>query len=350
VTIFCSAVGTVGRWARGLAAWAAIALVGCGGTGGLTQGSGRPEAGTEAGASKTVAPPRSDGGRPPSGGIQHVFIIAMENQSAKDIYGSSKAPYINGVLLAQYASASNFADDLPSLPSEPHYIRLEAGTNMFADHTFTGDSSPSASNSTASTDHLATQIRNAGGGLDWTAYVEGTDLTAQPCPISNADVYVPRHDPFLFFQDVSGSPPDKTNATCAAHHRSIDALAGDLGSGSVASYVFVVPDLCHDMHGASSCPAGDPVNLGDTWLSSFLPPLIDFVNASGGVIFVVWDEGSKLPFLAIGPDVKRGYSSPAAIDHASVLKTVEEILGLPVLPAAQPSSDLGDLFAAGAVP
>jgi hypothetical protein len=312
------------------ALWVATVLVGCGGAGGVTHGSGRAEAGTDAIAIRTSP---------------HVFVVAMENQSAADIYGSSNAPYINGSLLPRYASASNFADELPGLPSEPHYIWLEAGTNAFADHTFSTDGVPSASNSTASTDHLATQLRNAGGGLDWMAYVEGTDLTAQPCPISNADLYVPRHDPFLFFQDVSGAPPSKSNGTCAAHHRSLDALAGDLGSGAVPSYVFITADLCHDMHGASSCPAGNAVSAGDSWLSGFLPPVIDYVNATGGVIFIVWDEGSPtLPFLAIGPGVKAGYSSPAALNHASVLKTVEELLGLPVLPAAQSATDLADLF------
>ena len=323
-------------WARRLAIWGALGLLGCGG-GGKGAGTATPQA------------TANDGGRTATGAA-HIFIVAMENQSASDIYGSSDAPYINGTLLPQAASASNFADELPGLPSEPHYIWLEAGTNAFADHTFQTDGSPSASNSTASVDHLVTQIRNAGGGLDWMAYVQGPDLTAQPCPISTAGVYVPRHDPFLFFQDVSGAPPSKTDGTCAAHHRSLDALAADLGAGAVASYVFVTPDLCHDMHGSSSCPAENPVSAGDAWLSGFLPPLIDYVNASGGVIFVVWDEGSNLPFIAVGPGVKSGYSSPVALNHASVLKTVEELLGLPVLPAAQPAADLGDLFDSVKVP
>jgi len=325
-------VGRAGRWTRGLGLAAAIALGGCGGNGGTARDGDRAEAGAGRGMDGPAAAP------------PHVFIVAMENQSVGDIYGSSDAPYINGVLLPRYASASNFGDELPDLPSEPHYIWLEAGTNAFADHTFQSDSAPSASNSTTSTAHLVTQIQNAGGGLDWTAYVEGTDLTAQPCPIAGADVYVPRHDPFLFFQDVSGAPPSKTNDGCAAHHRTIDALAADLAAGAIASYVFVTPDLCHDMHGSSSCPAGSPVKAGDTWLSGCLPPLIDYVNAQGGVIFVVWDEGSGLPFVAVGPGVKPGYSSPVAYTHASVLKTVEELLGLPILSTVQSANDLADLF------
>lgn len=344
--MFIPALRSTRRWVRGMALGAAIALAGCGGT-----------AGQRPGPPVTQGIAQSDGGRPeaaPAGGPGQVFIVAMENQSTPDVVGSANAPYINGTLLPRYASASNFVDELPTLPSEPHYIWLEAGTNAFADHTFQTDDGPSASNSTASTEHLVTQIAAAGGGRDWMAYVEGPDLGAQPCPISSSGVYVARHDPFLFFQDVSGAPPSKTSAFCAAHHRSIDALAVDLASGTLPSYVFITPDLCHDMHGSSSCPAGNSVSAGDAWLSGFLPPLIDYVNVRGGIIFIVWDEGAKapytMPFIAVGPGVKPGYSSPVALSHASVLRSVEEILGLPILATAQPAPDLGDLFLSGAVP
>jgi hypothetical protein len=273
----------------------------------------------------------------------------MENESAGAIYGSSHAPYINGVLVPTYASGSNFIDELPSLPSEPHYIQMEAGTNAFADMTFMTDNSPSASNSTSSTAHLATQIGTAGGELDWMVYVESVDLSAYPCPIANAGTYVPRHDPFLFFQDVAGAPPAKTNGNCAAHHRLMSALNDDLAAGTVPSYVFIVPDLCHDMHGTAACPSTDNVKMGDTWLSSAMPPLIDFVNAAGGVIFIIWDEESHVPFFAVGPTVKAGYSSPARLTHRSLTKTVEEMLGLPILPTVTDASDFGDLFVSGAV-
>jgi hypothetical protein len=33
-----------------------------------------------------------------------IFVIAMENERAGAIYGSSHAPYVNGVLMPNYAS------------------------------------------------------------------------------------------------------------------------------------------------------------------------------------------------------------------------------------------------------
>jgi hypothetical protein len=318
-------------------------------------GAGAGDAGRTVDARDGGAPREAGiGGAPadaaPATARPHVFVVAMENHDAASIYGSARAPYINGSLLPAGASAANFVDELPSAPSEPHYIWMEAGTNAFADHTFTTDAAPSASNSTSSTAHLVAQIAAAGGGLDWMSYQEGSDAG---CPLDPTGTYLPRHDPFLFFQDVSGDPPSTSNAFCAAHHRPLDRLDADLAAGDVASYVFVTPDLCHNMHGSPDCPSGDLVRMGDDWLSGALPPLIDYVNAHGGAIFLVWDEGSSgtnLPFIALGPQVRPGYRSTVTFDHGSMLKTIERMLGLPPLATVANDSDLGDLFVGGAVP
>jgi hypothetical protein len=276
----------------------------------------------------------------------------MENHSSSSIYGSDRAPYINGTLIAGYAHAADFEDELPSLPSEPHYIWMEAGTNAFADHTFTVDAPPSATNSTASDTHLARQLQDASDGRDWMSYQEGLSDATGACPIHASMRYVPRHDPFVFFRDVSGAGGDAPAADdpyCVAHHRSLDALAGDLSSRAVKSYNFISPDLCHDMHGNSGCP-GDTIRMGDDWLQAQMPALIAFVNENGGVILITWDEEGQLPFLAVGPTVKKGYTGQVRYDHGSILRSVEEMLGLPVLPAVASTPDLADLFAGGALP
>jgi hypothetical protein len=158
-----------------LAGWVA----GCGGESG---GGGSERARRDA----SIADARRDATSPPStsSAIAHVFVVAMENENLGKIYdNATDAPYINGTLIGRGARATSFIDELPvGSPSEPHYIWLEAGTNVFADRTFTTDSAPSASNSTASTAHLAAQIAVA--GLSWTAYQEGINATTGSCPNS----------------------------------------------------------------------------------------------------------------------------------------------------------------------
>jgi hypothetical protein len=320
----------------------------CGGSARVAPPNARPPGGSTGDASAGGGGAGVDGATA-SGGAAPIFVVAMENESAADIYGSASAPYINGVLLPSGASASNFVDVAPALASEPHYLLMEAGTNAFADHTFTTDDPPSAGNSTASADHLAAQIDSAGRGLDWVTYQEAIE-PADACPVAGTGLYTPSHNPFVFFQDVAGAPPSQANAYCAAHHKPLDALDGDLAAGAIASYVFITPDLCHDMHGAPACAGGDLVRAGDDWLETVMPALVSYAGAHGGVVFVVWDQGGAtdtLPFIALGPRVKAGYQSSVGFDHGSIVKTVELLLQLPVLPAAAASADLGDLFLPG---
>ena len=206
-------------------------------------------------------------------------------------------------MLPTGARATSFIDELPvGSPSEPHYVWMEAGTNVFADRTFTTDSAPSASNSTASTAHLATQIVAA--GLSWTAYQEGIDATTGSCPIAGSGFYAPKHDPFVFFRDVAGSPPAKTTRLARRTSRTCRPWLAISRPARSPNYVFITPNLCHDMHGASGCPDSNWIRAGDTWLGENLPPILSFAEAHAGVVFVLWDEGDAtghLPFVALGP-------------------------------------------------
>ncbi len=287
--------------------------------------------------------------------IQHVIVIPMENHDASQIIGNTaNAPYINNTLLPSYAHATNFNDELAlSVPSEPHYVWMEAGTNVFSDHTFSTDSDPSSSNSTTGTAHLVTQIKNATGSVTWMTYQEGQNTTTGNCPIVSSGFYAAKHDPFVFFKDVSGNPPSKTNAYCVAHSKPYSSFAADLAANNIADYVFITPNLCNDMHGASGCPNSNTIQAGDAWLQSELPRIITWANTHSAVIFLTWDEGSstsKIPFLAIGPGVKANYAGGVSYTHSSIIKSVEEILGLPILSKVSTASDLSDLFNAGFFP
>jgi hypothetical protein len=286
--------------------------------------------------------------------IKYVFVIAMENHDASQIYGNTTdAPYINNTLMPSYARATNFNDELPSLASEPHYLWMEAGTNAFSDHTFTTDNDPSGSNSTSSTAHVVTQIKNATNGVTWMSYQEGINSTTGACPIVTSGFYHAKHNPFVFFQDVAGNPPSKTNAYCDAHHKDYSALAADLTNVAVASYNFITPNQCHDMHGQSGCPNSNTIRAGDDWLKANLPPIISFANAHAGAIFITWDEGSattKMPFLAIGPHVKVGYAGGVSYTHSSLVRSIDRILALPVLSSVSSANGFSDLFQAGFFP
>ena len=204
---------------------------------------------------------------------------------------------------------------------------MEAGTNVFPDHTFQSDDRPSALNSTASKDHLVTQIENS-GTVTWMTYQEDISAKTGLCPTVSSFPYAAKHNPFVFFHDVSGNPPSKDSEYCTKHTKPYATFAADLAANKMAHYVFITPNLCHDMHGDPNCPEVHRVTAGDTWLSLELPRIIDWVNKHSGVIFIVWDEGrstTKMPFLAIGPGVKVNHASRVEYNHGSLVRSIEEI-------------------------
>jgi len=282
-------------------------------------------------------------------GDRTVFVLVFENESSSAIYNSGSAPYINMTIKPEAAYATMFMDELSSIePSEPHYIWMEAGTNQFADKTFTlSDADASANNSTNSTAHLVTQLKTA--GLEWMSYQEGLPAA---CPVSSSGFYAAKHDPFVFFTDVSGAPPSTSNTYCAAHHKAYSSFAADLAAGTMPAYVFITPNLCNDMHGAPGCPSGSDITRGDTWLSNELPRLVTYAMTHDSIIYIIWDEGSTtqtIPFFAIGPHVKTGMTT-TAYSHSALLKSIEEQLGVPVLPTVSTSPDFIAMFDPGQFP
>ncbi len=297
---------------------------------------------------------QNDSGPPPPSKV--VFVIPMENKAQTQIYGdTTDAPYINNTLMVAYPHTTMFGDELPALDSEPHYIWMEAGTNQFGDHTFTTDNDSASSNSTNSTAHLSTTLDAA--KVTWTSYQEG--ITAGTCPITSIakTFYAAKHNPFVFFQDVSGKTPSASSTYCIQHHKPYTQLTADLQNDAVAQYNFVTPDLCDDMHGDAACSHAntDAANIqaGDAWLKANLQPMIDYALAHDGYVFITWDEGDStnlIPFIAIGKHAIPKKAGAVSYTHGSLNKSIAEILGVTPLSAVSSTSDFADLFDQGTFP
>jgi len=272
--------------------------------------------------------------------IKTIFVIVMENEDWSSVKGSSSAPYINRVLLPRFAHAENYRNGNlhPSLGS---YITLEAGNKLG----ITFDAPPAQVHLNVPC-HLASYI--AATGLTWKAYEEGT--RADSCPIADAYPYAVRHDPFVYFEDVSGGPPDAQAPVCRQHVRPYSELSRDLQAGRVASYNFITPDLCNSGHDRCA-PLNDPVAQSDAWLARELPGIMaSRAFQAGGAIFITWDEAESgdhpIGLIVVSPLAKPGYAGTQPYSHASTLRTIEEVLGLtPLLRDAASATSLSDLFA-----
>lgn len=265
----------------------------------------------------------------------------MENHNWTGIQYSASAPYINNTLLPMASHATQYYNPSGIHPSEPNYLWLEAGTNFG----ISNDGDP-GSNHLGTASHLVTLLN--GAGISWKSYQE--DISGTACPLTSEGLYAPKHNPMVFFDDVTNTN-DALSAYCIAHVRPYSELADDLTNGTVARYNFITPDLCHDMHD-SCAPLQNPIKQGDAWLSTEVPKILESqAYEQNGVVFITWDEGvggdGPIGLIVLSPYAKGGgYANAIHYTHSSTLRTLEEIFGVtPLLGDAVNATDLSDLFA-----
>jgi len=151
------------------------------------------------------------------------------------------------------------------------------------------------------------------------------------CYQGNTTLYAPRHNPAVYYTNIA--------AQCATQDVPLGATP-DISS----AFTDITPNLCDDMHDCS-------VSSGDTWLSGFLPQLMATPQYKAGktVIFITWDEndtqapGNQIPTFVISPWT-HGVTSSEPFTSYSILRTTEELLGLPLLANAQQANTMSSAF------
>ena len=278
--------------------------------------------------------------------IQTVFVIVLENQNWSSIKGSSSAPYLNNVLLPMASWCEQYYNPPGLHPSEPNYLWLEAGTNFG----IVNNNDPTI-NHLATTNHLVTQLRNA--GISWKSYQE--DISGAYVPLTATNLYAPKHNPMVFFDDVTGTN-NLYDPYGLAHIRPYAELGLDLTNRTVPRYCFITPNLCHDGHDACP-PLYNGILQSDTWLAAEIPKLTNSAAyQNNGVIFIVWDEGlssdGPIGMIALSPLARGGgYFNNRHYTHSSLLRTMQDIFGVqPYLGGAANAPDLFDLFTPFSVP
>jgi len=270
--------------------------------------------------------------------FDHIVLVMFENHAYSQLNGSSSAPYFNSLA----GQGAKFTQSYGvTHPSEPNYLWLEAGDNFG----IANDAGPSQ-NHQSSQAHLVTLLSQA--SISWKSYQE--DIIGDVCPLTDIGLYAPKHNPMVFFDDVTDTN-DPLSAPCIAHVRPYTELATDLQQDTMPRYAFITPNLCHDMHGAGPCILEDQVALGDTWLATEVPKILAApAYRNNGALLITWDEGTggdgPIGMIVLSPLAKGGgYANTVRYTHSSTLRTLQEIFGVtPLLGDAAQATDLGDLF------
>ncbi|MBV8997486.1 MAG: hypothetical protein JO304_00405 [Solirubrobacterales bacterium] len=233
--------------------------------------------------------------------IQHVVWILMENQDYAAIVGSGSAPYINS-LANTYGLATDYS--AISHPSLPNYIALTSGS----DQGITDDSGPSSH---------PLNVPNIFSQLPGGASRSLQENMPSPCAQSDAGEYAVRHNPEAYYINLGSD--------CGNY----DVPFGPAPDLS-ARFTFVTPNVIDDMHDGT-------IADGDNFLKSYVPALMATPQYQAGntAIFIVWDEnsgssGNQVPCIVVSP-YTHGVKDGTPYSHYSLLRTTEELLGLPLL-------------------
>jgi acid phosphatase len=260
-------------------------------------------------------------------------MVVEENHAYEQVIGNSAMPYLNG-LAQQGALATQYYADIH--PSIGNYFALTTGVVQTNDNNFPGP---------VSADNLVRQINVS--GKTWKVYAE--DLPSAGYLGTTIGNYEKHHNPFAYFSDVVNDPNQ------AAKIVPVTQLASDVGSGSLADFVFILPNAMNDGHSCdvgTVCNDNDLLARTDQWLKATIGPLLGTSRfQSAGLLLITFDEsnladirngGGRVPLIAFGPKAKAGSQSATLYKHENTLKTVCVVLGLGGCPGSAASISAED--------
>ncbi len=266
--------------------------------------------------------------------IRHVVVVMEENHSYSSTAGSM--PYLDSVAKG-CGLATNYHSTTHN--SLPNYLAMTAGIPLAQLQPFTGDCTPSSCTTSARSIFAQTVAKS---------YEE---TMPSNCDWSGSGIYVPKHNPQVYF--TSGNASCGTRDVPFGPLTKWSNLTWDFrGEASAPSFAFVTPNLCNDGHDCG-------LSTSDAWLRTVLP-LIEATpvyQTGDTAIFVVWDEGEPasagencaanpgdqschVELVVIAPSVKPGTKIATSLNHYSVLRAAEQLLGLPYLGQAASAPSL----------
>ena len=254
--------------------------------------------------------------------FRHVIVIMDENHSYGDIIGNKSAPYEN-----QLAKTCGLATNYHAVMHLSYYDYSAATSGQ----AYPPGDAPS----------IFQQMTNH--GMTWGSYEQSMP---KQCLHTDAYPYESGHNPPPRYHNIA--------AACLKYDVTMGSpTSGPLNTALVQqklpNFVWLTPDKCHDMH--DNC-YGTQVLTGDRWIQAWVTRIVHShaYQAGGTAIFITWDEGWEpdlnshnhescigrnndeschVATLVISPYTPHGIRSAGFFNHYSLLKTSEQLLGMP---------------------
>jgi hypothetical protein len=239
-----------------------------------------------------------------------IVVIVMENHSYGEIMASPSARYFRrfargGTLFTRFVAQHH--------PSLPNYLEMTSGTSS-------GCRSDVCVQRTYRTENVFHQLSQA--GIPWRAWQESMRVR---CQSAATRLYAAKHNPPLFYRNLFPRLCHRYDVPMP--RRFPDTLPG---------FMFLTPNICHDMHDCS-------IAMANWWLRRHVQPLLD----RGAVVVITFDEGTDwsgggghIYTAAAGPGVASGARDGHRYTHRGLLAGVERAFGLRLLHGAKTARPL----------
>jgi len=163
-------------------------------------------------------------------------------------------------------------------------------------------------------------------GKTFTGYAEG--LPAVGSKTCSSGYYVRKHAPWTdFSKDLSKD--DQPFSNFPTTYSKLPTVA------------WVIPNLEDDMHNGT-------IQQGDSWLQNHLLAYATWARNNNSLLIVTFDEDqgtttNHIATIFVGPMVKPGKYSEK-INHFNVLRTIEDMYGLPHLGKSAGATPITDVW------
>jgi len=292
-----------------LALTAVLLLVACGDTG--SDSSEGPDTSRRAPLTPSSVVP-----------VSKLLVVVVENHSLAEMRRGM--PYTLRVA-RKYGYATRF--HAITHPSLPNYLAIAGGSTFGV----RDDASP-ANHPVHGSSVFGQAVTR---GKTARVYAEGMP---RRCALeSGGRRYAVKHNPWAYFVGE--------RRACHRDDVSLATFRGDTAAGELPNAGMVVPDLCHDAHDRD-CSLGD----ADRWLRRLLRPVLAGPDFEAGRLAVVvtadeddYSQGNRVLTTVLHPS-QRGHVVRVVLDHTSLTRLYDQVLGAPLLRGARSAPDLAAAF------
>ena len=146
--------------------------------------------------------------------------------------------------------------------------------------------------------------------------------------------YDVNHNPFVYYDNVVHTPAECNNVVPYGQ------LATDLAAGTLPTFIWVTPNIIHDMHDGT-------IADGDMFIHGLIPQIQGSTwYQQGGSVILTWDEGEtsdQIVAIVVSTAMTGHGAFTTPGNHYGTLRGIEEVYGLTLLgSASDPAS--GDLM------